>query len=83
MFSAVFINLKYKVSNSPGNKSKGRYLTSCLAVFASKAAQDEVVVCLTLSSSSAPSLSSVSFSGYPFTALWLPSLFHSDSLCLP
>lgn len=58
-------------------------MTSCLAVFASKAAQDEGVDCITLSSSSVLSLISVSFSKYSFTALWLPSLFHTASLCLP
>lgn len=74
------MNPKYKVSNTPGNKSKGRYLTSCLAVFASKATQDGSVDRLTLSSSSVLSLSSVPFSRYPSTAPWLHFLFHTDTL---
>lgn len=57
------MNPKYKVSNTPGNKSKGRYLTSCLAVFASKATQDGSVDRLTLSSSSVLSLSLYLFLG--------------------
>lgn len=76
------MNPKYKVSNTPGNKSEGRYLTSCLAVFASKATQDDSVDCLTLSSSSVLSLRSISFPRYPSTARWLHSLFHTDTLGL-
>lgn len=64
------MNPEYKVSNIPGNKSEGRYLISCSAVFASKATQDDSVDCLILFSSSVFSLSSVSFS----TACWLHSL---------
>lgn len=63
VLSIIFMNLKSKISNALGNKTEGKYLTSYLAVFASKVTQDDSIACLSSSSV-------FSISRYPSTVNW-------------